>query len=805
MESTRDNISFEEFKQEVLNDYKLAKVSRHASLLGRKEVLLGKAKFGIFGDGKELAQIAMAKTFQKGDWRSGYYRDQTFMLAAGMLTVEELFAQLYGDTSLERNPSNGGRAMNNHFASRSIAEDGSWKHLSELKNSSADISCTAGQMPRLIGLAYASKYFRNNAALAAFDHLSKNGNEVAFGTIGDASTSEGHFWETINAAGVLQIPMVISVWDDAYGISVPKKLQTTKESISLVLKGFEKQKGTNGIRIYQVKGWDYVGLVKAYQEGVTLSRENHEPVLFHVDELTQPLGHSTSGSHERYKSVEQLNWEKKHDCILKMEEWILEKKIATPTELKQIDEAALKEVRQAQKDAWKVFRSVFDGYKNDLVKLITHRKCQCASQNGEKIDAIMGDLEKVINPVKEDLMRTAKKILRYACNDCFGRRSLSDELREWIREKQLENVSLYSDHLYSKVNSPLHIQKIEPYYSGGMIDENGSDILRRNFDALLENDPRIVVFGEDSGKLGDVNQGLAGLQEKYGENRVADTGIRETTIIGQGIGMAMRGLRPIAEIQYLDYLLYALQTMSDDLATLHWRTVGGQKAPLIVRTRGHRLEGIWHSGSPMSLLINSLRGVHICVPRNMTKAAAFYNALLQCDDPALVIEPLNAYRLKEAVPENLGEFTQPLGVPELMEEGNDITIVTYGSCVRIAQDAMLHLKEFNISVELIDVQTLLPFDVNHTIVESVKKTGKILFFDEDVPGGGTAYMMQKVLEDQKAFYYLDSPPRTLCGRDHRPAYTSDGDYFSNPNADDVFEYVYEMMHEYNPKMYKSLL
>lgn len=805
MESKQDKFSFEEFRVEVLKDYKLAMLSRHVSLMGRKEVLLGRAKFGIFGDGKEVAQIAMAKTFKEGDWRAGYYRDQTFMLATGMMSVEEMFAQLYGDTSLDRNPSNGGRAMNNHFATRTINADGTWKDLAHLKNSSADISCTAGQMPRLLGLAYASKLFRKNKDLKQYTTLSSGGNEVAFGTIGDASTSEGHFWETINAAGVLQVPMAISVWDDAFGISVPKKLQTTKESISVLVKGFEQRNGSNGLKIFHLKGWDYVALVKTYAEGVEHCRKHHVPVLFHVDELTQPLGHSSSGSQERYKSSTQLMWEKENDCVVKMKEWILEKAIASEDELTQLENEALTEVKLAKRNAWKAYRNEFDIYKKDLVDLVTKRKCQCLNQNGDKIDAVMGDLDRVVEPVKEDMMKAAKKIVRYVCNDCFSQRNLKESLQQWIKEKQKVNYALYSEYLYTNVNSSSSIERVKPYYSGGKIAENGSDIIRRNFDALLEKDSRIVVFGEDSGKLGDVNQGLAGLQDKYGEFRVTDTGIRETTIIGQGIGLAMRGLRPIAEIQYLDYLLYALQTMSDDLATLHWRTVGGQKAPLIVRTRGHRLEGIWHSGSPMSLLINSLRGVNICVPRNMTQAAAFYNTLLQCDDPALVIEPLNAYRLKEPVPENFGEFTMPLGIPEVLEEGSDITIVTYASCVRIAQVAMLQLKEFNISVELIDVQTLLPFDVNHLIVESIKKTGKVIFFDEDVPGGASAYMMQKVMEEQGAFYYLDAAPKTLCGRDHRPAYTSDGDYFSNPNADDVFEMVYGMMTEYNPSMYPKLI
>ncbi|MFB6341323.1 thiamine pyrophosphate-dependent enzyme [Saccharicrinis sp. FJH62] len=796
-----EELSFEDFKKEVLNDYKLGWVSRNLSITGRMEVLTGKAFFGIFGDGKEVAQIAMAKTFKNGDWRSGYYRDQTFMLATGMLTPEEFFSQLYGDTDINRNPSTGGRGMNNHFGSRIIDADGSWKNQTKQTNSSADVSCTAGQMPRLVGLAQASKLYRNNPDLSHLQSMSKNGNEVAFGTIGDASTSEGQFWESINAAGVLQIPMAISIWDDGYGISVPRSVQTTKDSISEALKGFEKESGTNGLKIYKVKGWDYPELIKIYQKGIQLCRKTHTPVLFHVNELTQPLGHSSSGSHERYKSQEQLNWEKEHDCLVKMKEWILENNLALEEDLDKLESEAKKEVRDARKKAWDAYRKEFDTYYKELRAIVTGKTCTCDIVNKGKIDKVLEELDAVQFPVKEHLLSAAKTILWHTCRTCELKGSLRDQLNVWLKQKRKENYENYSKHLYDEPWPKLVGESVPPGITNAAIQVNGNEVIRRNFDALLANDPRILVFGEDSGKLGDVNQGLAGLQDKFGEMRVGDTGIRETTIIGQGIGLALRGLRPIAEVQYLDYLIYAIQTMSDDLASLSWRTAGGQKAPLIVRTRGHRLEGVWHSGSPMSLLINSLRGFYICVPRNMTQAAGFYNTLLDHDNPALVIEPLNAYNLKEYLPDNLGKFKVPLGKPEILQEGEDITLVTYGSCVRIAQEAIERLKSFDISVELIDVQTLLPFDVEHVIAESIKKTNRVLFFDEDVPGGATGFMMQQVLEVQKAFEYLDSAPKTLTGRDHRPAYSTDGDYFSNPNADDVFEYVYDIMNEAKPDKY----
>ncbi len=798
------NITFESFCKQVLNDFKLAWISRYCSIIGRREVLNGKAKFGIFGDGKELAQIAMSHVFKAGDWRSGYYRDQTFMFATGMSNPLNFFAQLYGDCDLVRNPDNGGRSMNNHYGTRLFDIQGELKNLTTQKNSASDISCTAGQMPRLIGLAYASKLFRENPQLFVYNRLSNHGNEVAFGTIGDASTSEGHFWEAINAAGVLQIPLVMAVWDDGYGISVPKKLQTTKESISKILSGFEKTPHSNGIHIISVKGWDYPGLCKAFENAVSKARVHHIPVLVHVEELTQPLGHSSSGSHERYKSAEQLNWEKDHDCILKMHKWIIENGIATEEILEKIESEAHEIVRQARRESFELHRAHFNVYLSELEQIVHKKNCACPNGKDAKLDEILAQVLTLPEPSKKDILGAAKKILRYVCNTCTAPKNLRSQLSEWIAEKMEENNKIYSSHLYSEKNSPLNVVREVLRFSQTPELVNGSEIIRRNFDVLLDLDPRIVIFGEDSGKLGDVNQGLVGLQEKYGEWRVTDTGIRETTIVGQGIGLAMRGLRPVAEIQYLDYLMYAIQTLSDDLATLSWRTVGGQSAPLIIRTRGHRLEGIWHSGSPMGILINSLRGLHICVPRDMTRAAGFYNTLLRGNDPAVVIEPLNGYRIKESVPANLGHFTLPLGEPEILVEGSDITVVTYGACVRIALETLPQLKEFGISAEIIDVQTLLPFDLNHIISASVKKTGRVLFFDEDVPGGATGYMMHKVVEEQKAFYFLDQPPATLTGRAHRPAYGTDGDYFSNPNSEDLFEKIYAMMHEFNPDKFPAI-
>ena len=793
-------------KDQVLADYKLAVLSREISLLGRKEVLTGKGKFGIFGDGKEVVQIALAKTFQNGDWRSGYYRDQTFMMAAGLYSAEEFFAQLYGQTDIELNPGNAGRSFNNHFGTRSINPDGTWKNLTSMKNSSADISPTAGQMPRLLGLAWASKLFRENKNLKDFNIFSRNGNEVAFGTIGDASTSEGHFFETMNAAAVLQVPLAMTVYDDGYGISVSRDFQTAKGSISELLAGMEKREGDkNGIRIFKVQGWDYLELIKVFSEGVEFCRKEHVPVLFHVTEITQPQGHSTSGSHERYKSVERLEWEKSHDCNLKFREWISENGFATNEELKIIESTAAKEARDAKDKAWKKYSDPIKAERDELIKIIDNRSCVCKRDHIDKVGLITSELRKIANPIRKDNMSSAKKILRHVCTDCTMREKLQNDLQEWMNIHYEKAADLYSSHLYSQTEkSALKIAQIPARFSENSPLVNGREVLRDNWDIQFEKNPLLIAFGEDVGNIGGVNQTYEGLQQKYGEVRVTDTGIREATILGQGIGAALRGIRPVAEIQYFDYLLYALQTMSDDLATLRWRTKNGQMAPVIISTRGHRLEGVWHSGSPLSMVINSIRGIYVCVPRNMTQAAGMYNTLLQSDDPALVIEPLNGYRLKEKRPDNIGEYTVPLGIPEILREGTDITLVTYGSCVRIAQDAVEQLAEFGISVELIDVQTLLPFDRPNTILESVKKTNRIVFFDEDVPGGATAFMMQKVLEERGAFSHLDSHPRTITAKDHRPAYSTDGDYFSNPNAEDVFETVYEMMHEANPKRYPKL-
>jgi pyruvate/2-oxoglutarate/acetoin dehydrogenase E1 component/TPP-dependent pyruvate/acetoin dehydrogenase alpha subunit len=787
----------------VLKDYQVACESRQASLLGRREVLTGKAKFGIFGDGKEVPQIAMAKVFREGDWRSGYYRDQTFMLASGMFTLEEFFAQLYGDTDLISNPGNGGRLMNNHFATRSLDAEGNWKDLTKQKNSSADISPTAGQMPRLLGLALASKLFRNNPGLKSCTGFSHNGDEVAFGTIGDASTSEGHFLETLNAAGVLQVPLAISIWDDGWGISVPKKLQTTKENISELLKGFEQNKNDRGFLIYRDNGWDYPALCKMYEEGVALCRKNHVPVLFHINGLTQPQGHSTSGSHERYKTKEQLDWEKKFDCNFQFRNWILENELSDSKELDEIEASALKTVKAARDRAWKKFQDPIKKERDILIKTVRTSHCPCKKQ--QKIDKIVDDLQKITDPIRKDIISSGKKILRDVCTNCSLKKPMKADLSAWLDEQLNVNADRYSSHLYSESKkSALKVTEVCPEIHEDSRVVTGREVLQANFDRIFATNPYALIFGEDVGKIGGVNQTLEGLQAKYGDLRITDTGIREATIIGQGIGLAMRGLRPIAEIQYFDYLLYGLQLLSDDLATLQYRTKGGQKAPLIISTRGHRLEGIWHSGSPLSMVINSIRGVYVLVPRNMTQAAGFYNTILASDDPALIIEPLNGYRLKEKMPVNIGEYKIPIGIPEVLIKGKDITLVTYGACVRIAQEAVLQLKDFDISVEMIDVQSLLPFDRNYIILESLKKTNKIVFFDEDVPGGATAYMFQKVLEEQGGFQYLDAEPRTLTANDHRPAYSTDGDYFSNPNAEDVFDFIYEMMHGYNPARFPTL-
>jgi pyruvate/2-oxoglutarate/acetoin dehydrogenase E1 component/TPP-dependent pyruvate/acetoin dehydrogenase alpha subunit len=791
-------------KEQVLNDYRVAFESRQASLTGRREVLSGKGKFGIFGDGKEVAQLAMARVFRKGDWRSGYYRDQTFMLAAGMMKVEEIFAQIYGDTDASFNPMNAGRLMNNHFATRSLDEHGQWKDLTDQKNSSADISPTAGQMPRLLGLALTSKLFRSNPELAHLTQISKNGDEVAFGTIGDASTSEGHFWETINAAGVLQVPLAMSVWDDGFGISVPNKLQTTKSSISEALSGFAKTDDKDGFMIYTAKGWDYAGLCKIYEEGIEYCRTNHVPVLFHVTEVTQPQGHSTSGSHERYKTAERLEWEKEYDCIRQMRLWILSEGIASDEEVDAVEKESVDRVKSARKAAWNNYQKPLLQLRDEFLKIADVTTCNCAKT--DRINAIKQDLRQVAEPIRKDIMSAAKKILRLICDSCSNpSNSLKINVSKWLEEELSVSRKKFNTFLYSESDeSALKVAAVDPVYEEGALLVPGREILRDNWDHQFAANEKIVMFGEDVGKIGGVNQTFEGLQLKYGENRIFDTGIREATIIGQGIGMAMRGLRPVAEIQYFDYLLYGLQLMSDDLATLQYRTRGGQKAPMIITTRGHRLEGIWHSGSPLSMVINSVRGVYVLVPRDMTRAAGFYNTMLQSDEPALIIEPLNGYRLREKKPSNIGEFRIPVGVPEVIEQGTDVTLVTYGSCVRVAQDAVAQLRDFKISVDLIDVQSLEPFDIHHMIADSLKKTNKIVFFDEDVPGGATAYMMQKVLEEQSGFQYLDAEPRSVTAQAHRAAYGTDGDYFSNPNAEDVFDCIYNMMHDYNPQKYPKI-
>ncbi len=784
----------------MLADYRLACESREASLIGRKEVFMGKAKFGIFGDGKEIAQLAMAKVFRDGDFRAGYYRDQTFMFAIGELTLQQYFAQLYAHTSVEADPASAGRLMNGHYATRLIDELGALKPLAKLKNSSADVSPTAAQMPRLVGLAYASKLFRHNPGLRNFSDLSNRGNEVAFGTIGNASTSEGMFFEAINAAGVLQVPMLVSVWDDDYGISVPQEYQTTKGSISKILVGFQRTKSEKGFEIFTVKGWDYHELCKVYEAAEKVCREEHVPVLIHVVEMTQPQGHSTSGSHERYKPKTRLAWEKEFDCIRKMREWMLNEGIGSVDELDNIEKEAKGTARAAKEAAWRSFNEEIQKDQRELSLLL--EKGESEYPELVELVEIRETMDKTLNPLRLDAFKAAKKAVRVM----LGKESaLKNEIVAWIKRNTTENLDRFSSHLYSQSEwSALKVKHIKPVWSDSSPLVDGREVLQACFDAALKRDPRILAFGEDVGRIGDVNQGFAGLQQKHGELRVTDTGIRECTIVGQGIGAALRGLRPIAEVQYLDYLLYAIQIMSDDLACLQYRTKGGQKAPLIIRTRGHRLEGVWHAGSPMGMILHSLRGMYVLVPRDMTQAAGFYNTMLQSDDPALIIECLNGYRQKERLADNIGEFTVPLGVPDVLKIGSDVTVVTYGSMCRIVMEAAQELEKTGSSCEVIDVQTLLPFDVHHRILESVKKTNRVIFADEDVPGGASAFMAQKVLEEQGAYEFLDAKPLTISAKEHRPAYGSDGDYFSKPNPEDVFDTIYEVMVESDPDRFPRL-
>ncbi len=791
------NLTFDDFREMVVNDYDLAFRSRQASILGRREVLTGKAKFGIFGDGKEVAQLAMAKAFKNGDWRAGYYRDQTFMFATGMTTIKEMYAQLYANPDIEKEPASVGRQMNAHFATRSLNEDGTWKNLVEKKNSSSDISPTAGQMARLIGLGYASKLYRQNKELKEFSNFSVNGNEVAFGTIGNASTTEGIFFEAINAAGVLQIPMAISVWDDNYGISVPAKYQTTKEDISEVLKGFQREEGKPGFEIFKVKGWDYVALCETYERAIKLCREEHVPVLIHVTELTQPLGHSSSGSHERYKSPERLNWEKEHDCLVKMREWILSSAIISEEDLLKLEADGKKLVKETLREAWKDLTTVVKQEKQEALALI---------------DAVAGDIEAVkkvslilkseIDPLRKEVISAVRKTIRLSRNQPSDKRN---ELLAWYKKELAENNERYNTKLFSETDkSPLNVEKTDIIYGEDRNMVDGRELLNACFDANFAKNKLLVAFGEDLGNIGDVNQGFAGLQEKYGELRITDTGIREMTIIGQGIGLALRGFRPIAEIQYLDYLMFALNVLSDDLASLSYRTKAGQIAPMIIRTRGHRLEGIWHAGSPIGMILNSLKGIRLCLPRNMTQAAGMYNTLLKGDEPALVIECLNAYRLKEKMPENPGDFTVALGEVEVLREGKDITIVSYGSTLKLVLEAAEELESFGVNAEVIDAQTLMPFDLAMDCGKSLEKTNKLLIIDEDVPGGASAFILRDILERQNGYFYLDAKPETLTAKEHRPPYGSDGDYFSKPSVDDIVEKIYEIVSNAKPADFKSI-
>jgi pyruvate/2-oxoglutarate/acetoin dehydrogenase E1 component/TPP-dependent pyruvate/acetoin dehydrogenase alpha subunit len=793
-------LSFEDFKTEVLNDYKIAVSSRECSLLGRREVLTGKAKFGIFGDGKEVPQLAWAKAFKNGDWRSGYYRDQTFMMAIGELTIEQFFAGLYAHPDINADPMSAGRQMGGHFATHSLNKDGTWKNLTSQKNSSADISPTAGQMPRLLGLGLASKIFRNVKGLEDHNDLSLNGDEVAWGTIGNASTSEGLFWETFNAAGVLQVPIVMSIWDDEYGISVHAKHQTTKENISEILKGFQRNEEEPGYEIIRVKGWNYGELMEVYQKAGQIAREEHVPVLIHVQELTQPQGHSTSGSQERYKSTDRLQWERDNDCIVKMREWMISSEIATEEALSEIDKDLKKQVRDGKKAAWEAFLAPQKQEQQEAITLLGN--LADSSPNKTFIEKIKNDLAADTEPNRGVVIGAARKALRYVVAETSSEKR---QLQDWVNNYFEIVQPKFSSHLYSEAaNKATNISEVKPTYNNDTKDVDGRIVLRDNFDHIFSKHSEVLVFGEDCGAIGDVNQGLEGLQEKYGEFRICDTGIREATILGQGIGLAMRGLRPIAEIQYLDYVMYALQIMSDDLATVRYRTNGMQKAPLIVRTRGHRLEGIWHSGSQMGGLIHLLRGMYILVPRNMTKAAGFYNTLLESDEPALIVECLNGYRIKEKMPNNLGEFKTPIGVVETVKKGIDITLVSYGSTLRIVLETAKELQQVGIDAEVIDVQTLLPLDLGHDMVKSVAKTNRLLVIDEDVPGGASAYILNHILDEQNGYQHLDSKPQALTAKQHRPAYGTDGDYFSKPSAEDVFEKVYEIMNEVNPAGFPKL-
>ena len=789
-------------KKEILKDFYLINESRQLSLLGRKEVFMGRAKFGVFGDGKELPQIAMSKVFENGDIRSGYYRDQTFMMAIDQLTPSQFFSQLYSHTDITKEPHSAGRQMNCHFATRMLNDSGEWKTLTDIKNSTSDISCVAGQMPRLIGLAYASKLYRNNSDLSNEQNFSINGNEVAFGTIGDAGTSEGHFWEAMNAAGVLQIPLVMSIWDDGYGISVPSEYHTTRNDLSKVLSGFQRSnKNEKGFELFQVNGWDYVGLIKTYRKAIFYARNEHVPCIIHVKDVTQPQGHTTSGSHERYKSKERLKWEDDFCCIKKMKEWIIKNNIADLYELNDIEISAASNSKKSRNFAWKSYRKDIDEDLQDANAIIT-RVAQNSPKNKKEIISVRNDLNNIIQPLKSDIQKSLKYVQRIIRSE---NNIAKNYLINLISEKSKKYFDEYSSHLYSQSKySVFYIEEVVPTYSKTPNIIDGREVINKYFDGIFKNNPLVFAVGEDVGLIGGVNQGFAGIQKKYGKLRITDTGIREASIIGQGVGAAMRGLRPIVEIQYLDYVYWAIQTLSDDLSTLQYRTKGGQKAPVIIRTRGHRLEGIWHSGSPMGTLINSLRGIHILTPRNFVEACGMYNTLLDSDEPGLMIEPLNSYRLKENLPTNLDKIRVEFGVPHILKEGNDITIVTYGSMCKIVMETSDQLEKVGISCEIIDVRTLLPFDKNKTIVESVKKTNRILFADEDVSGGASAYMMQNVLERQNGYYYLDSKPLSITSMDHRPAYSTDGDYFSKPNCETIFEKIYKVFNELDSRSYPSL-